>query len=74
MPVTARVRSSCASAMARMDTTTGPRNRPAGSHRREVRYIGIPAPVSRWRSRTPADCNALVRPPDSYRIRAADPR
>lgn len=52
--VTRSARSTRSEGIGRMETTTGPRKRPARRHRIRERYIGTPRPCSRWRSGTPA--------------------
>ncbi|GAA5595189.1 Uncharacterised protein [Kocuria rhizophila] len=42
----------------RIETTSGPDNRPADSQRREVRYMGTFTPWSMWASRMPCACSA----------------
>ena len=48
-----------AGVIGRIDTTIGPRKRPAGRQATFVRYIGTLRPISRWRSGKPACSNAF---------------
>jgi len=50
--------SACGGVIGRIETTSGPENRPAGAHAREVRYIGTLTPCSTWRTGSPAASSA----------------
>lgn len=41
-----------------METTSGPESRPAGTHRRVVRYMGTFTPASWWAMRMPSATSA----------------
>lgn len=48
----------CSGGTGRIDTTIGPRSRPAGRHWRLVVYIATLLPCSMWRIGTPASDSA----------------
>jgi hypothetical protein len=60
-PVTCTAVATSPAGIGRIDTTSGPDNRPAGRHSTEVLYIDTFRPCSRFRTGTPASSSAVSK-------------